>query len=317
MLSASAEDDLKGKDFLSIAGLPPGEVGSLIEKARRMKQGATPRPLEGKNVALLFEKPSLRTRVSFEVGVRQMGGACVYLGGDDVGLGVREPVADVARVLDRWVDAIVARVFSHESLVLLADHTDVPVVNALSDVEHPCQAIADLLTVLEHRGGLRGQRIAFIGDGNNVSGSLAVACASVGADFVIAAPEKYRIAADTFEEATRRAAAAGSVVKWVESPEDAAREADVVYTDVWVSMGQHSEREERLKAFQGYRVDEELMRHAKPDALFMHDMPAHEGEEIAPGMLDHPRSVVFDQAENRLHAQKAILAELFRPLGGA
>ena len=302
---------MKAKDFLSIADMEPEEVGTMVAKARHIKNGTTPRPLEGKTIALLFEKPSLRTRVSFEVGIRQMGGECVYLGGDDVGLGVREPVADVARVLDRWVDGIVARVYSHASLVLLARHTKVPVINALSDLEHPCQAMADLLTILEHRGSLRGQRVAFIGDGNNVAGSLAVACASVGADFTIAAPKDYRVDADTFEEATRRGATSGSVVIWLEPPVDAARDADVVYTDTWVSMGQDAERARRLKAFQGYQVDDGLMGLAKDDALFMHDMPAHEGEEIASGMLDHPQSVVFDQAENRLHAQKAIMAALF------
>ena len=303
---------MKDKDFLLIADMEREQVGPRVEAARRLKNGSPTRPLEGKTIALLFEKPSLRTRVSFEVGIRQMGGECVYLGGDDVGLGVREPVADVARVLDRWVDGIVARVYAHESLVSLAAHTSVPVVNALSDLEHPCQAMADLLTILEHRGSLRGQTVAFIGDGNNVAGSLAVACASVGADFTIAAPEQYRIDAATFEEATRRSSTSGSAVAWVEHPAEAARDADVVYTDVWVSMGQDAERAERLKAFQGYQVDEQLMRLAKADALFMHDMPAHEGEEIASGMLDHPRSVVFDQAENRLHAQKAILADLFK-----
>jgi ornithine carbamoyltransferase len=299
------------KDFLLIADMEPEEVETMVARAKQMKIGSTPRPLAGKTIALLFEKPSLRTRVSFEVGIRQLGGECVYLGGDDVGLGVREPVADVARVLDRWVDGIVARVYSHESLVLLASHTDAPVINALSDLEHPCQAMADLLTILEHRGSLRGQRVAYIGDGNNIAGSLAVACASAGADFTIAAPKDYRIDADTFEEATRRSATSGSVVVWVAPPADAARDADVVYTDTWVSMGQDAERTERLEAFQGYQVDDGLMCLAKADALFMHDMPAHEGEEIARGMLDHPRSVVFDQAETRLHAQKAILAALF------
>ena len=239
---------MNGKDLLSISDLEPDEVSRIVQMAGQMKRDGTPRLLEGKVVALLFEKPSLRTRVSFEVGVRQMGGSCIYLSQADIGLGVREPVADVARVLDRLVDVIVARVFSHRSLEILAENTSIPVINALSDLAHPCQALGDMLTIHEHKGSLEHLRVAFVGDGNNIASSLALACASVGADFVIAAPEKYRIAADTFEEATRRAAAAGSVVKWVESPEDAAREADVVSNDVWVSMGQHSEREERLKA---------------------------------------------------------------------
>ena len=303
---------MRGKDFLSVADLAPEEVWDTVETAQAMKaDGRATLPLDGKTVALLFEKPSLRTRVSFEVGVRQLGGHCIYLSKDDVGLGVREPVADVARVLDRWVDAIVARVDRHESLELLARHASVPVVNALSDMEHPCQAIGDLLTMLEHRKRLEGLRVAFVGDGNNVAASLALACASVGADFIHASPGAYQVPSAPWEGAKERAALKVSRVGWVELPQQAARGADVVYTDVWVSMGQDAETEERLLAFADYQVDGELMDLARPDAVFMHDMPAHEGEEIAAGMLEHPRSVVFDQAENRLHAQKAVLARLF------
>ena len=302
---------MKGKDFLSIADLSPDEVGSLVQRAVRLKDGETIRPLEGKVVAILFEHPSLRTRVSFEVGIRQLGGECIYLSKEDVGLGVREPVADVARVLDRWVDAVVARVASHESLDLLAKHMKAPVINALSDVEHPCQALGDLLTIFEHKGTLDGLRVAFVGDGNNIVSSLALACASVGADLVHASPKDYQVPSVVWEEAVRRSSLNGSRVGWVELPQHAVRGADVVYTDIWASMGQEEDRSERLEAFAEYQVDEDLMGHAKPDAIFMHDMPAHEGEEIAKGMLDHPHSVVFDQAENRLHAQKAILAELF------
>lgn len=302
---------MKGKDFLSIADLTPEEVRAMVMKAQQMKKGKTPRPLEGKIIALLFEKPSLRTRVSFEVGIRQMGGQCIYLSKDDVGLGVREPVADVARVLDRWVDGIIARVFSHQSLEVLAQYTSIPVVNALSDLEHPCQALGDLLTMYEHKGKLEGLRVAFIGDGNNVAASLALACASVGADFVIATPRGYQVPESIWQEARQRALAYESSMEWVEQPQQAARDADVVYTDVWVSMGQEKETAQRRKDFQGYQVNDDLMKLARPSAIFMHDMPAHEGEEIARGMLDHPGSVVFDQAENRLHAQKAVLADLF------
>ncbi len=302
---------MDGKDFLSIADLSSDEVGLLIERAAQMKGGPAERALEGRTIAMLFEKPSLRTRVSFEVGIRRLGGECFHLGGPEVGLGEREPVPDVARVLDRWVDGVVARVNSHESLTLMAKHTTGPIVNALSDVEHPCQAMADLLTILEHRGGLDGQRVAYVGDGNNVAASLALACASVGASFVLASPPDYRVDRATWEEAKHRAGASGGSVEWVEHPEDAAKDADVVYTDVWVSMGQDAESEARHSAFQGYQVSPGLMELAKPDAVFMHDMPAHEGEEITPGMLDHPQSVVFDQAENRLHAQNAVLAYLF------
>ena len=298
-------------DFLSVADLPASGVASVLERAfdQKHRRDRT-RPLEGMIVALLFEKPSLRTRGSFETGIRQLGGDCVYFGPDDVGLGSREPVPDVARVLDRWFDCIVARVFSHDSLVELADHASVPVVNALSDVEHPCQAMADLLTLRERRGSLRGAKVAYVGDGNNVAASLAIACGSVGVEFTIASPSAYRIAPQPWEEASRRAEQTGGSITWLSVPEEAVTGADAVYTDVWISMGDEAETEDRLKAFSGYQVDPDLMNTAGPEAIFMHDMPAHEGEEIAPGMLDHPRSVVFDQAENRLHAQKTILRQL-------
>lgn len=298
-------------DFLSMADLAPSQISEVVEDAARLKVGGNDaRPLDGKMVALLFEKPSLRTRGSFEVGIRQLGGDCVYFGPDDVGLGSREPVADVARVLDRWFDCVVARVFSHGTLVEMAEYASVPIVNALSDAEHPCQALADLLTVHEQRGSLAGAKIAYVGDGNNVAASLAIACGSVGVHFVIASPEAYRLPSKPWNEARRRAVETGGSVTWLERPEEAVSGADAVYTDVWVSMGDEEERAERLRAFRGYRVGPDLMDLAGIDAVFMHDMPAHEGEEIAPGMLDHPGSVVFDQAENRLHAQKAILRRL-------
>jgi ornithine carbamoyltransferase len=306
---------MKGKDFLSIAELSPDEVWPLVQAASRLKRGVSERPLEGKMVALLFEKPSLRTRVSFEVGVRQLGGECVYLSRDDVGLGVREPVADVARVLDRWVDAIVARVFSHDSLEQLARHTTIPVINALSDREHPCQAMADVLTIHEHKDDLSKVKMTFVGDGNNIAVSLALACAALGMDFTLASPEGYRVPGPIWEEAQRRAGLKGSALNWIESPREAVSGTDVVYTDVWVSMGEEGDAERKLNDFAGYQVNEELMDYAAPDAVFMHDMPAHRGEEVSEGMLDDPRSVVFDQAENRLHAQKAVLAALF-PGGG-
>ena len=302
---------MRTKDFLSVADIDPDQLEPMLRRASEMKAGSTPHVLRDKVIALLFEKPSLRTRVSFEVGIRQMGGQCVYLSNADVGLGVREPVEDVARVLDRWVDGIVARVFSHRSLQLLAEHTSVPVVNALSDLEHPCQALGDLLTVSEHKGRLDGLRVAFVGDGNNVASSLALACASTGADFVLASPGEYQLPTVVLEEARRRASLRESRIEWTESPQDAVQDADVVYTDVWVSMGQEAEEAERLEVFGGYRVDPALMNGAKADAVFMHDMPAHRGLEVSEDMLDHPASVVFDQAENRLHAQKAVLAELF------
>ena len=302
---------MSGQDFLSVADLTPDEVEQMVTRAGRLKAGETSRPLEGKTIALLFEKPSLRTRVSFEVGVRQLGGDCIYLSRDDVGLGVREPETDVAGVLERWVDGIVARVFSHRSLELLARRASIPVVNALSDLEHPCQALGDLLTIRQHKGRLSRVGVAFIGDGNNVASSLALACSSVGADFVLASPAGYRVPDFVWEEAIRRASRHGSKVEWTDNAREAAGGADALYTDVWTSMGQEAESAERLTAFEGYRVDEDLFEAAAPDAVFMHDMPAHRGEEVSETMLDHARSVVFDQAENRLHAQKAILESLF------
>ncbi len=299
------------KDFLTLADFESEEVKGLVEKAYSFKQGETPRVLEGKVFALVFEKPSLRTRVSFEVGIRQMGGSCIYLSQQDIGLGVREPEADVARVLDRLVDGVIARVFSHRSLELLAEHSSIPIVNALSDLGHPCQAIGDMLTVYEHKGKLDGLGMAFVGDGNNIAGSLALACGSLGMDFTIASPRDYQIPSLVWDEAKRRAVENESEISWVETPEEAVAGVDVVYTDVWISMGDESEASERRKIFSSYQVSEDLVKVAKPDFIFMHDMPAHRGEEISEGMLDHPNSVVFDQAENRLHAQKAILAQLF------
>ncbi|MBM3944868.1 MAG: ornithine carbamoyltransferase [SAR202 cluster bacterium] len=300
------------QDFLSIADITPQQVRKLVEDGLRMKGGKGSKPLDGAIIALLFEKPSLRTRSSFEVGIRQLGGQTVYFGRDEVGLGVRESVADVTRVLDRMFNGLIARVFSHANLIEMARYTRLPVVNALSDAEHPCQAMADLLTMRERFGELRGRRVAYIGDGNNVAVSLGLACASVGTDFVLASPPDYRIPDAQWKEMERRAKASGSKVEWIEKPRDAVAGADCVYTDVWTSMGQEGEQAVRAKAFGGYQVNPELMQRAKPGAIFMHDMPAHEGEEISKGMLDHPTSVAFDQAENRLHAQKAVLAWLFQ-----
>ncbi|MBI4311880.1 MAG: ornithine carbamoyltransferase [Chloroflexi bacterium] len=300
------------RHLLSIADLSPEEIGFVVTRAMEMKRNGHGAPLAGKSVALLFEKPSLRTKVSFDVGIQQLGGHPIYMGRDEVGLGGREPVADVARVLCRYVDAIVARVFAHRTLAEMAKHSTAPVINALSDAEHPCQTLADLLTIRERKGNLAGLAIAFIGDGNNVSASLALGAASVGASFVIASPEGYDLPAGVMAQARRIAAAHGGAVRQARRPQEAAAGADVVYTDVWVSMGDEAEAEARRKAFKGYQVNLDLMRQAKPDAIFMHDLPAHQGEEISAGMLEHPQSVVFDQAENRLHAQKAALELLVR-----
>jgi ornithine carbamoyltransferase len=299
---------MRGRDLLSINDLNPEELDLLIRTALSMKRDGSPAVLTGKTIAMLFEKPSLRTRVSFEVGMKQLGGSAIYLSQAEVGLGQREPVEDVARVLSRYVSAIVARTYAQQTLQELADAADTPVINALSDDEHPCQALADLLTVRERKGRLEGVRVAFIGDGNNVAASLAVACGLAGAQFVIASPPGYDLPAGVVSNAREWAQRIGGTVETLISPEDAVKGADVVYTDVWTSMGQESARRQRLEAFQGYQVDEQLMTLAKPDAIFMHDLPAHRGEEIADSVIEGPQSVVFDQAENRLHAQKALLA---------
>ena len=300
----------KGKHLLSIADLSIEEVEALIRRAVDLKGGPSPQVMAGKSAALLFEKPSLRTKVSFDVAVHQLGGHPIYMGRDEVGMGVREPVSDTARILSRYVDVIIVRTFAQSTLETLAQYSSVPVINALSDDEHPCQALADLLTVYEKKGGLKGTTIAYVGDGNNVAVSLALAAVSMGANFTIAAPPGYHMPDAAMEEVIRRGRVTGVRITLTESPQDAVRGADVVYTDVWTSMGQEEETERRREAFKGYSVDPELLALAGDGALFMHPLPAHPGEEISEGLLEHPQSVVFDQAENRLHAQKAVLLEI-------
>jgi len=300
---------VRGRDLLSIAELNSEEVDRILRTALSLKRdGGGTGLLERKTLGLIFEKPSLRTRVSFDVAMQQLGGHAVYLNQAEVGLGQREPVADVARVLSRYVDVIAARTYSHQTLLDLARHADVPVINALSDEEHPCQAMADLLTVLEKRGALRGVRLAFIGDGFNVAQSLAEASALSGVNFVMASPKGYELPEAIVRVAQRMAASTGGSVEVLEEAAEAVRGADVVYTDVWASMGQEDTYAERKEAFAGYSVTAELMALAKPDAIFMHDLPAHRGEEVSADVIESAQSVVFDQAENRLHAQKAILA---------
>ena len=301
------------KDLLSVVDRGRDEAEQLVEQALVMKQGGMRCLLPWRSVALLFEKPSLRTRVSFDLAVTQLGGHCLYLSPQEVGLGHREPVADVARVLSRYVDCIVARVFSHDTLVGLARYATVSVINALSDREHPCQAMADFLTIREHKGRLRGVRLAYVGDGNNVARSLALLSAMMGVEFIIASPDGYELDASTVTDARRMAAAAGSGVTARNDPIEAVHGADVVYTDTWTSMGQEEEAAIRRKAFAGFQVDSALMAHARPDALFMHCLPAHQGEEVTSDVLNGKSSVVFDQAENRLHVQKAILAQILIP----
>ena len=301
------------RGLLSIADLAAQEILCLIEGAVGMKQGGgDARVRSSTTVGLLFEKPSLRTRVSFELAIRQLGGQAIYLSPEEVGLGKREPVGDVARVLSRYLQGIVARTFSHQTLRLLADNASVPVVNALSDAEHPCQALGDLLTIYERKGKLEGLNLAFVGDGNNVASSLLLAASLVGMNFRIASPPKYELGSGVLQTALGFAEESGSTITCVSDPAAAVDGVDIVYTDVWVSMGQEAQAKSRRVDFADYQVNAKLLSCAKKDALFMHPLPAHHGEEIAENILDHPKSVVFDQAENRLHIQKAVLAELLR-----
>jgi len=298
---------LSKRDFLSITDFSPGETLAILRRASEMKSDATCKPLEGKSIALIFEKPSLRSRVSFEVGIQQLGGICVYMGQQEVGLGSREPASDVARVLSGYVDCIIARVYSHDSLEELAAYSSVPVVNALSDWEHPCQIMADLLTIQEHKGELPGIKLAFIGDGNNVARSLCMGLPPLGVHFAIAGPQGYNLDEGSLSRARHLAGNDSVQILEFIDPGDAVKDADVVYTDAWSSMGQEAEAEIRRRVFQGYTVDPALLSRAKCDAAFMHDMPAHYGEEIPSGMLEHRQSVAYHQAHNRLPAQKAIL----------
>ncbi len=297
--------------FLSISDLTDAELRGVLDAADRFRAGAdSAKPLAGKSVALLFEKPSLRTKVSFDVAVYELGGHSVFLSREEVGLDAREPAEDVARVLSRWVAVIVARVFDHRTLERLAAASSVPVVNGLSDVEHPAQALADLLTMRQRLGRLDGVRVAYVGDANNCALSLALGCAATGASFAIASPEGYG-----FDPARIKAIEArGATLRTTTEPKEAVEGADVVYTDVWTSMGQEAETKARREAFDGFVVDEAMLARAKPGAILMHPMPAHYGDEVPAGMLEHPQSAAFDQAENRLHAQKALLRLL---AGGA
>ena len=295
------------RDLLSVTDLDPDEMLEIIRRAKEMKTQSPTKPLSERNVALLFEKPSLRTRTSFQVGIQQLGGYSVYLGQNEVGLRSRETVADISRVLSGYVDCIVARVNYHQDLVELAEYASVPVINALSDWEHPCQIIADLLTIDEHFGKLKGLKLAYIGDGNNVARSLCLALPALGVTFAIATPERYNLDRASLKLARQRAVSSSvEVLDWAD-PAEAVKDADVVYTDVWASMGQEQETAQRLQAFQDYTVDPALLALANAGAVFMHDMPAHYGEEVPAGMLEHTQSVAYAQAHNRLHAQKALL----------
>jgi ornithine carbamoyltransferase len=304
---------LKGKDLLSVSDLNGEDIRLLISGAVDMKARGWLSLLDRKILALIFEKPSLRTKVSFDVAMHQLGGYTIYLSPAEVGLGKRESASDIAKVLGRYVDVIAARTFSHQTLEDLAIHSKVPVINALSDLEHPCQALADMLTIYEKKGELEGMTLAFIGDGNNVAHSLLLGSSLVGMNFRIATPSEHMVQDNILSSARNYASDSGAEVFCTEDPHIAVSGADVVYTDVWTSMGQEAESGERRLIFAEYQVNEALLSLASEDAILMHPLPAHHGEEVAKGVLDSSRSVVFDQAENRMHLQKALLAEL---LGG-
>lgn len=294
--------------LLSINDLTNEQVAHLLEVGDAYSRGAVEgRPLAGKSVAMLFEKPSLRTKVSFDVATHELGGHPIYLGRDEVGLDTREPAEDVARVLGGWVAVIVARVFKHSSLERLAGNAPVPVVNALSEVEHPCQALADLLTIRQRLGTLAGVTVAFVGDANNCALSLALGCAAAGAQFRIASPSGYGFTPRALAAVNRRYQGSSMKVQAGAVPREVVAGADVVYTDVWTSMGEEAEAAARRQAFAGFQVDEKLLAQAGPKTVLMHPMPAHYGEEVPPGLLLHPRSAAFQQADNRLHTQKAVL----------
>jgi ornithine carbamoyltransferase len=301
------------RHFLSSADLDAAGLERILDSATALREqqrtGRLPQSLAGCQVALLFEKPSLRTRVTFDVGVTALGGHALYLGPDEVGIGRRETAADIGRNLSRWVDAIVLRTFAHETLVELADAASVPVVNALTDREHPCQALADLLTLRQHLGGLRGRTLAFVGDGNNVCHSLLLTGALAGMRVRVATPAGYEPDPAVVREATRVAHGLGGAVELGIEPRAAVQGADAVYTDAWTSMGAEAEADLRRLRFAGFRVDATLLADA-PNALVMHCLPAHRGEEISDEALDGPQSVVLDQAENRLYVQQALLMDL-------
>lgn len=311
----TSTNSLRGRSLRCIRDLSIAELRGLLDTAAALKRGwragERPRLLAGRCLVLLLEKPSLRTRVSFELAMRQLGGDAVALQQAEVGLGTRESVADVARVLSRYVDVIVVRTFAHRTVEELASWATVPVINGLSDLTHPCQALADLLTIEEHRGRLSGVRVAFIGDGqNNVAHALLLAAAKSGMALRIGCPPGYEPLPEIIAAASADAAVTGAELAVLHDPRQAVEDSEVIYTDVWTSMGQEAERETRRAIFAPYQVDAALVAHAAPDALVMHDLPAHRGEEITDEVLDGPRAVVFDQAENRLHTQKAVLLHL-------
>ncbi len=302
------------KHFLAISDLNREEIQALLDLAVRLKEerraGSNKPILAGKNLAMVFQKPSLRTRVSFEMGMRHLGGDALYLSPNEIGLGKREAISDVSRVLSGYVDGIMARVFAHEHVLDLARHAGVPVINGLSNYNHPCQALADVLTIQEQFGSFDGINMTYVGDGNNVAVSLLFACALLGMNFTIATPQGYSLADSVFAEARSLAGKSSPNFRAVQDPHEAVKGVQVIYTDTWVSMGQEEETKKREKIFPPFQVNQELVAEADPNAIVLHCLPAHRGQEITNEVMDGEQSRVFQQAENRMHAQKAILADL-------
>jgi len=300
------------KDFLSISDYTTEMLKDLLRTSVRLKSlysvGGTDLCLSGKVLAMLFEKPSLRTRISFQVAMTDLDGSAIYVKPEDIGgIGKREPIKDMARVLSRYVDGIMARTFEHSTITELAQFATLPVINALTDWLHPCQAMADVLTIQEHCEDLEGVKIAFIGDGNNVARSLAFACAKLGMKMVVASPAGYQLDAESIQKANRITA---DTVTQISDPARAVADANIVYTDTWVSMGQEQEKQKRCADFAGFQVNAELLKSAPPDAKIMHCLPANRGLEITDDVVESPNSIIFDQAENRLHFQRALLKKL-------
>ena len=293
--------------FISIQDVDESTLISLIDLASDIKLNNPKHSLNGKSLALLFEKPSLRTRIAFELGIAQMSGISVNFDEKELQMGKREALRDISKVLSRYVDAIAARVQDHNTLMELKKYSTIPIINALSDIEHPCQALADLMTIKEKMGSFQGLNLTFIGDGNNVASSLALACALVGINFTISSPKGYELPDPIIKDANRISSYNDWSLNLIQDPSEAVEAADIVYTDVWTSMGQESETKARATAFKNYTVTNSLLSKAKKNAIFLHDLPAHRGEEIEDGIIESPQSAVFDQAENRLHTQKALL----------
>lgn len=302
------------KDLISLHDLNAEEIKGLLELGLKLKKelkSGIPHPiLKGKTLGMIFTKSSTRTRVSFEVGMTQLGGYPLFLSSNDIQLGRGETIHDTAKVLERYLDGIMIRTYAHSDVLELAEEADIPVINALTDLLHPCQVLADLMTAYEHKGKLEGLKLAYIGDGNNMAHSLMYGCAKVGMDCAIAAPEGYECDAEVVANAKEDFKAGGSTLVLTNDPIEAIKDADVVYTDTWVSMGQEAEKAERQKIFMPYQVNKELFSKAKSDAVFMHCLPAYRGFEVTEDVIDGPQSIIFDEAENRLHAQKAVMATL-------